>query len=381
MWVVLGLVVVLVAGGVVAWWALRDGGDGPATPAQGGVVADDAACSGDYCLGKYRYVNACGLLDPSSTAAAIGPIGNDGLLVQESYADPLPEADPKVGPTRPFVTRSSCDIRPVDSRKAAFRSLSVQLEQYAEDGVAQDGRTGKGRSLPGVADVVVQDGDGGAEVFGVVRNTRFRLNLSWGNKNPAIPDSTLATVVGTVVNGVANGPSEAADLGELRQAGRPVVTDACDVFTGADFQDAVDYAVDPTNVDRTYHTTMAGPLTRTCRRTTAPRDRERPAPEGTTYMDGAMAPKVTVTLHPDDAAARAAVAEDRRGITAAADIPGLGDGAVFGVDNSAFVLVFTRGFHQVRVDCGLTNGNANWTPADMRARLEPVAAAIAARMP
>lgn len=57
-----------------------------------------------------------------------------------------------------------------------------------------------------------------------------------------------------------------------------------------------------------------------------------------------------------------------------------GDGAVFGVAGSRFGLEFAKGFHQVRVDCGLSNGNADWTPADMRARLEPLAAAVAARM-
>lgn len=377
MWVVLALVAVLAAGGVTAWSVL--GGEGEGTPGSG-AVAEDAGCSGDYCLGEYQYVNACGLLDPSSVANRIGPIGNDGLLVQESFMDPLPTADPSSPPTWPFSARSLCDIRPVDYEKAVFRNLSLNLEQYAKDSVVERKPAEQGRSLPGVENVAVQDGDGGAEVFGSVRNMRFRLNLFWGTKKPAIPDAVLTTLVDSVVKGVPNGPSSAADLGDLG-GGRKAVTDACAVFTGADFQDAVDYVVDPTNVDRTYSTTPVGPITRTCRRTTANLIRERPAPEGTTYMDGAMSPKVTVTLHPDAAAARAAMAKTRSDVAGAVDVPGLGDGAVFGVAASAFALEFTHGFHQVRIDCGLTNGNSDWTPADMRARLEPLAAAVAARMP
>ncbi|MFD7659052.1 hypothetical protein ACFV4N_34165 [Actinosynnema sp. NPDC059797] len=374
---VLALVVVLVAAGVTAWLTLR-GEDGSPS---GGDATDSAGCSGEYCIGRYEYVNACGLLDPSSAAARIGPIGDGGLRVQESFIDPLPTADPASPPAWPFSARSFCDIRPVDHEEAVFRGLSLELEQYGKAGVVEDRPVERGRSLPGVRDVAVRDGDGGVEVFGRVRNTRFRLNLVWGNKKPAVPEATLTALVDGVVEGVATAPGAARDLGELRQDGRRVVTDACAVFTGADFQDAVNYAVDPTNVDRGYTTALTGPITRTCRRTTAPPDRERPAPEGTTYLDGAMSPQVTVTSHPDAAAARAAVAEDRRDLRGAVDLPGLGDGAVFGVAGSRFSLAFTKGFHQVRVDCGLSNGNADWTPADMRARLEPLAAAIAARMP
>jgi len=380
-WVVLALVVVLVAGGVAAWLTL--GGDDSGSPGdvRDGGAADDVGCSGDYCIGGYRYVNACGLLDPSSTAARIGPIGNDGLHVQESFSDPLPTADPASPPTWPFSVRSRCDVRTVDYEKAAFRTVTLELEQYSKDGVVEEGTAQRGRSLPGVDNVVVQDEDGAAKVFGRVRNTRFRLDLVWSNRKPPIPDTTLTALVDGVVKGVADAPSAPADLGVLRDGDQSVVTDACTVFTGEDFQDAVDYVVDPTNVHRSYHTTLVGAVTRTCRRTTATLDRKRPAPEGTTYLEGAMAPKVTTTRHPDAAAARAAVAKDRRDISGAVDLPGLGDGAVFGVAGSAFALVFTKGAHQVRVDCGLTNGNADWTPADMRARLEPVAAAIAARMP
>ncbi|WP_199444415.1 hypothetical protein [Umezawaea beigongshangensis] len=153
------------------------------------------------------------------------------------------------------------------------------------------------------------------------------------------------------------------------------------MFTGADFQQAVGHVVDPTNVDRTYSTTPVGPITRMCRRSTATLDHERPAPEGTTYMHGAMAPKVTVTLHPDTAVARAAMAKNHRHVADAVDIPGLGDGAVSGIVTSAFTLEFTHGLHQVQIDCGLTNRNADSTPADMRARPEPLAAPVAARMP
>ncbi|WP_344038882.1 hypothetical protein [Saccharothrix xinjiangensis] len=379
MWVVVALVVVLVAGGVVAWFTLGGGGSSDdGGDARGGEVTEEAGCSGDYCLGEYRYVNACGLLDPSSTAARVGPIGDEGLLVQESFADPLPTADP--ASPWPFSARSLCDIRPVDHQGAAFRSLSLDLEQYAEADVVE-APAERGRSLPGVDNVVVRDEDGAVEVFGQVRNLRFRMNLVWSTKKPPIPEATITALVKGVVEGVATGPGAAEDLGELSQGGRRVVTDACTVFTGADFQDAVDYAVNPANVDRSYTTTSTGSITRTCRRTTATIDRERPAPGGTTYLDGAMSPKVTVTQHPDAAAARAAVAKDRRDLAGAVEIPGVGDGAVFGAGPSAFSLQFTHGFHQVRVDCGLSNGNADWTPADMRARLEPLAAAIAARMP
>ncbi|MGM1065667.1 hypothetical protein [Saccharothrix sp. Mg75] len=381
-WVLLALVLLLVlAAGVVVWSTRGGGSQGNGSPGGGrnGEAAGDAGCAGDYCIGRFEYVNACGLLDPSSTTARIGPTGDDGLLVQESFADPLPTADP--ASPRPFLVRSLCDIRPVDHEKAVFRSLSLELEQYAEEGPAKEKPLQQGRSLPGVGNAVVKDEDGGAEVFGQVRNTRFRLNLVWSNKKPPIPDATLTGLVDAVVKGVGTGPSAPADLGELSEGGRRVVTDACTVFTGADFQDAVDHVVDPTNVDRTYNTALVGSITSTCRRTTAQLDRDRPAPAGTTYLDGGMSPKVAVTQHPDAAAARAALAEDRRDIAGAVDVPGVGDGAVFGVAASAFTLEFTRGFHRVRVDCGLTNGTADWTPADMRARLEPLAAAIAARMP
>ncbi|MFD1151787.1 hypothetical protein [Saccharothrix hoggarensis] len=381
-WWVLALAAVLVAGGEPGWLALAgDERSAGREERSGGGAAEDAGCSGDYCIGKYRYVNACGLLDPSGTASRIGPAGDEGLLVQESFIDPLPAADPASPPTWPFSARSHCDVRPVDYQEAVFRSLSLELEQYGVDGAVEAKPAEQGRSLPGIENVAVQDGDGGVEVFGWVRNTRFRLNLVWSNKKPPIPEATITALVDSVVKGVANAPSAAADLGELREGGRRVVTDACAVFTGADFQDAVDYAVDPTNVDRGYHTALTGSITRTCRRTTAPPDRERPAPEGTTYLDGSMSPKVTVTQHVDAAAARAAMAEDRRDIAGAVDVPGVGDGAVFGAGRSSFSLVFTKGFHQVRIDCGLSNGNADWTPADMRARLEPLAAAVAARVP
>ncbi|MDQ2586581.1 hypothetical protein [Saccharothrix yanglingensis] len=382
MWVVLALVVLLVAAGITAWSVLGDDGDGSPAGSRGGDATGGANCSGEYCVGPYPYVNACGLLDPSSTSARIGAIGNEGLRVRETFADPLPPADAASPPAWTFGVRSTCDVRPVDYEKAVFRSLTLELEQYGKDGVVEPGPAEPGRPLPGVEGVVVQDGDGAAEVLGWVRNTRFRMNLVWSNKKPAIPDATLAALAAAVVQGVPDAPDAAADLGDLSQDGRQVVIDACTAFTGADFQDATGYAVDPTNVDRTYGATPAGPITSTCRRTTAAPNRGLPTPGGTTHMDGALSPNVTVTPHPDDAAARAALAEDRRDIQGAVDVPGVGDGAVFGVaDSSSFRLEFTKGFHRVRVDCGLTNGNADWTPADMRERLEPIAAAIAARMP
>ncbi|MFT7840266.1 hypothetical protein Q5530_29340 [Saccharothrix sp. BKS2] len=378
MWLVLTLVVVLVAAGVAVWFTLRN----DESPSAGGrEMAADEGCSGDYCVGRYAYVNACGVLDPGSAAARIGPIGNDGLLVQETFADPLPPVDAEAAPSWTYGTRSSCHISPNDYEEAVFRSLTLELQQYGEDGVVEEEPAEEGRALPGAEGVAVRDGDGGAEVFGWTRNTRFRLNLVWGNRKAAIPDATLASLVDAVVKGVVDGPGAAAELGTLRQDGRPVVVDACTVFTGADFQDAVDHVVDPTNVDRTYGTLLTGPITSRCRRTTAAAGRGLPVPEGTTHLDGALSPNVTVTPHPDAAAARAALAADRRRLAGAVDIPGLGDGAVFGTNTSLFSLEFTTGFHQVRIDCGLTNGTSDWTPDDVRARLEPIAAAVLARMP
>ncbi|WP_199444414.1 hypothetical protein [Umezawaea beigongshangensis] len=212
---VLALVAVLTAGGVTAWSALGGGGEGASGGGPSGGVTEDAGCSGDYCLGEYQYVNACGLLDPSSVATRIGPIGNDGLLVQESFTDPLPAADPASPPTWPFSARSRCDTRTIDYEKAVLRTLSLELEQYAEDGVLEQTPAEQGRSLPGVENAAVQDEHGGVEVYGRVRNTRFRLNLFWSNKKPAIAEPTLVALVDTVVKGVPNGPSSAADLGEL----------------------------------------------------------------------------------------------------------------------------------------------------------------------
>ena len=71
----------------------------------------------------------------------------------------------------------------------------------------------------------------------------------------------------------------------------------------------------------------------------------------------------------------------RAPLPAASSDLGHRDGAVFGVNSGGhFTLQFTVGFHLVNLSCGLSNGNADWTPEDMRSRLEPLAAAIAARM-
>ena len=134
-------------------------------------------------------MNACGLLDPSSVATRIGPVGAGDLQVSESYSDPLPTADPASPPKWPFSARSRCDIRPVDHERAAFRSVSLDLEQYAKEGVVERGSTEQGRSLPGVEGVGRVVSGAGLEP-----GTRVRFEVV-GLHDPAAKVELLPTVV------------------------------------------------------------------------------------------------------------------------------------------------------------------------------------------
>ncbi|MGX7826263.1 hypothetical protein ACTG9Q_14335 [Actinokineospora sp. 24-640] len=376
----MGLVVVLVAG-VVTFLLVGDDDSGAPTERGPGGRGAGERCSGDYCVGDYPYVNACGVLDPSSMPTRIGPVGDEGVRVTEIHTDPLPRVDPSSRPSWTYGTHSTCTIAADDYEgTAAFRDVTLEMRQYGAEPPADKLPTDGVRPLEGAEGAVVEDQDGAAAVHWQSRNISFRLALSWGRKKADIPHAAMAKIVNSVTAGLADAPGEPAGLGDLSQGGDRVVTDACTVFTGPDFQDAVGYVVNPARVTRKYTLPARSSVTSSCARTTATKNQGFPAPDGVTYLDGAMSPKVTVTAHPDPAAARSALAKDRGDIDGAADIPGIGEKAVFGVGNpSYFSLLFTVGPHLVRVDCGLTNGTSDWTPKDMRDRLEPLAKAIAAR--
>lgn len=371
-WAVLGVVVVLVAAGVTTYFlAFHDPGGG-----EGGDVAQ-SECDGDYCVGEFPYANACGVLSPSSVAARVGAIGGDGLFVQESYADPLPSSEGDRLPAWTYGLRSRCDVSPRDRERAAFRSVTVELVQTAR--AAE--KPAKGSPLPGFDGALVEHSEGRAAVTWARANITATLDVTWTNRKPAISDATLATAARSVDDALANPPGPPGDLGDLSANGKRVVNDACEVFTGADFQAATKYAVSPLAVKRTYHT-GSGARETSCARTTASANNGIPAAEGATFLDGAMAPTVRVSELRDPAAARARFADERARVGQAQDVPRIGDAAVYGIrDSSAFTLKFVSGVHLVSVDCGLSNGNSDWTPADMRERLEPLAKAVAGRMP
>ncbi|MFC4859413.1 hypothetical protein [Actinophytocola glycyrrhizae] len=373
-WTVVGLVVVLAAAGVAYLLVRESTGDGPGE----GSARDGGGCTGDYCVGGHPYVNACGVFDPSGVVSLIGSAGSGRLHVQETYADPLPRVEDPARAAWTYGLTSSCHVSPEDRDGAVFHSVTLELKQTANEAPVP---RAAGRPLPGVDGAVVEDLDGGARVHWRHRNISATLSVVWTNRKAAVPDTTMAGVVDTITRGFVNPPSEPRGLGDLSEGGEQVVIDACTVYTGADFQSATKYVVNPTNVRRTYSTTATSPLRTTCSRFTAPPNAGLPAPEGTTFLDGSMSPKVTVTKHPDPAAAKAELDRNRERIDGAVEIPGIGDGAVFGVGSAShFTLRFTAGFHLVTVDCGLSNGNADWTAEDMRGRLEPLATSIAERM-
>lgn len=377
MWSVVGLVVVLVAAGVTYLLVRESDGDG-SNGGDGGIAQDAGGCTGDYCVGGYPYVNACSVFDPSRVVSLIGTAGTGTLDVQETYADPLPRAEDPARAAWTYGLTSSCYVTPEDRDGAVFRSVAVELKQTAKEAPAP---SEEGRPLKGVDGAVVEDLDGRARVHWRHRNISAILDVTWTNRKAAISDAVMAGVVDAITQGLANPPSEPRELGDLSEGGQRVVIDACTVFTGADFQSTTRYVANPTNVSRTYRTPVSAPLMTTCNRFTAPPNAGFPAPEGTTFLDGSMSPNVTVTKYPDPAAARAELGRNRERIDGAVDLPGIGDGAVFGAGSSSrFTLQFTAGFHLVTVDCGLSNGNADWTAEDMRARLEPLATAISTRM-
>ncbi|OZM71435.1 hypothetical protein CFN78_19990 [Amycolatopsis antarctica] len=375
MWTVVGLVVVLFAGGVT-FLVVRDSGNDGGGPG-GGAQAGE--CAGDYCVGGYPYVNACGVFDPSSVASLIGTAGSGRLNVQETYADPLPPVAEGERASWIHGVSSKCHVSPEDRADAAFRAVSVELKHTPGEAPAP---SAEGRPLEGAPDAIVEESDGRAIVAWRHRNVSAKLDLSWGNDKAPIQDVTMAGAVESITTAMKNPPGEPRGLGELSTGDKRIVTDACAVFTGEDFQSATKYAVDPTNIDRSYNTTAGSPVITKCRRTSASENTGLPAPEGTTFLDGDMTPNVTVTAFPDAGAAQEELRRNRERIAEAVDVPGIGDTAVFGVVRAggAFSLQFTAGFHLVTVDCGLSNGNAEWTGADMRARLEPLAKAIAGRV-
>ncbi|MFC5289571.1 hypothetical protein ACFPM7_21160 [Actinokineospora guangxiensis] len=377
-WAVLGVVLVLVAAGVTTYFLAFHESDGD-TGARGGSGGSggsgQAECEGDYCIGEYPYANACGVFPPSSVAAHLGTVGTQGLRVQETYADPLPPIDGEQRPSWTYGLNSVCYISPADTERAQFRSVSVGLKQTSTDEVK---KPTKGRPLPGFDGALIEDLEGRGTVTWARGNVEATFDVTWTNRKPAIPDGKLAAAAKAIDDALASPPGPPSDLGDLSRGGQKIVNDACEVYTGADFQAATKFTVSPFDIKRTY-VVGGGPEETSCRRTTASRN-TIPAAEGTTILDGSMAPVVRISALRDAAAAKSRLAEDRENIDLAETISGIGDGAVFGVRGNRFTLVFTSGPHSVVIDCGLSNGNADWTPADMRQRLEPLAKAIAERM-
>jgi hypothetical protein len=379
-WAVLGVVLVLVAAGVTTYFLAfhESDGDTGSRGGSGGSGGDtaQAECEGDYCVGEYPYANACGVFPPSSVAARVGAVGSQGLRVQETYADPLPPVEGERRPSWTYGISSTCYISPADTERAQFHSVSVGLKQTSTDEVD---KPTEGRPLPGFDGALIEDLEGRGTVTWTRANIQVTFDVTWTNRKPAIPDGKLATAAKAIDDALASPPGPPSDLGDLSRGGKKIVNDACEVYTGADFQTTTKYTVSPFNVTRTY-VVGGGPEESSCRRTTASRN-TIPAAEGTTILDGSMAPVVRISALRDAATAKSRFAEERGNVALAETISGVGDGAVFGVKGSRFTLVFSSGPHLVVIDCGLSNGNADWTPADMRQRLEPLAKAIAERMP
>ena len=376
-WTVVGLVVVLVAAGVT-YLLVRESGSDQADGDGGGTGQGGGDCTGDYCVGGYAYANACSVFNPTSVVPLIGSAGNGTLYVQETYADPLPRVEDPARASWTYGVTSSCHIAPEDREGAVFHSVEVALEQAAREAPPP---SVTGRPLSGADGAVVEDSDGAARVHWRHRNISATLTVTWTNRKPAISDAAIAGVVKAVTEGLANPSGEPRGLGDLSQGGRRIVNDACTVYTAEDFQSATKYAVNPTIVRRTYSIAGGGLQRTTCSRTTAPANTGLPAPEGTTFLDGSMSPYLEVLKQPDAATAKAELARNAARVDGAVTVPGVGDGAVFGVNSGGhFTLQFTAGFHLVALNCGLSNGNSDWTPEDMRSRLEPLAAAIVTRM-
>ena len=382
-WAVLGVVLVLVAAGVATYFLAfhESDGDSGGGGGSGGSGGDTAAtCEGDYCVGEYPYANACGVFPPSGVAARIGSAGTEGVLVQEAYVEPLPPVDGDPPPAWTYGVDSRCDISPVNPERAEFRSISVQLKQTAKGGAE---KPTQGRPLPGFDGALIADSAGAGTVTWARANIQVTFEVVWTTRRPAIPEGKLsaaAKAIDDALAGPAVPPGPPSALPDVSVGDQKLVNDACEVYTAADFQAATKYTISPFDVRRTY-LVGAGPRDTSCRRTTASTLNDIPAAEGTTILDGSMSPVVRVSALRDAASAKARFADERDRVEQAQTLSGIGDGAVFGIKGGRFTLAFSSGPHLVVIDCGLSNGNADWTPADMRQRLEPLAKAISERMP
>jgi hypothetical protein len=379
-WVVFPLVVVLVAGAVVV--ALVLSGDGDKNGGPGGGQAG-GGCTGQYCVGGFPFVNACRVLPPDRYPGIFGPMGTTGQRIMERYADPLPPSDTSDLPTWTYGVRADCDSTAIDS-DAPLRHVGIHLdEQNSTKDIKVDEGDGDGQPLQGAPEALIFDQDAAAEVHWVHVNVKVTIQAEWGHDGTPVSHAAFAEAVQQVNNGIDHPQGEQQQQPKITQGGTTVIDDACAVFTGADFQKAVGYVVDPSNVVRGYTTPPDSDefLGTTCTRTTTSQSQGFPAPPGTTFLDGGMSPDVSVRPLGDAEHAKAALADDKDLIDGVQPVPGLGDVAVFGTGSSAFyTLEFVKGFTLVKIDCGTTVGNKDWTAADMRAKLTPIAKAILARM-
>ena len=357
------LVAVLVAAGVVT--AVRASGD---DKAPGNPRKQANACTGGYCVGSHPYANACRALTLDGAWQLFPDGGAKRFRIKETFADPLPAQATNV--------ESACEVAPLDGT-APVQWILLHLRETATPATVEPG-TGTGVPLaeaPGVPGALAFDHDEQVDAHWVHGNISVKLTMSTARGKPRVDHAELAALVGKIDSALTapQGPAQPVPGGTRGDA--KVYTDACEVFAGQDFQRATGYVVEPAYIEREYSYPEGydEQLGSNCHRYTAKADAGYPKPPGTSYLDGLLAPEVTVFPAPDEATARQHLADDKVQLGGAVDVPGVGDAAVFGGSGT---LEFVKGFHVVQLSCTPTDGSAD----ELRATLTALAKAVAARL-
>ncbi|KRF20275.1 MULTISPECIES: hypothetical protein [unclassified Nocardioides] len=369
-WVwVLALVVLVVGGGAVGGFLLlNDDGDEKDGGAGGG--AGNAAAG--------PYANACAVLQPATVEELIGTLPAGPHEVSEEYAESLPPGDPL------SRTRSSCSVGSVEERRENLSRVVLDINISADKELLGDPTEllDGGEPLPGVDGGYIQSDERVTRVAWIHGAAALTLTLS---HDRAFATDGVPEVVGVLNERVDERPTDAAEIPPAKKFGSDVVVDACSVFTHDEFEEGAGYRAAPDLVSRTY-TTPSGStyptdfVNTTCRRTTAMKPfGEEQGADGLPYMDGSLSPLASIETHPTPGAALAA-AQSRVDVSDYREkVRDLGDRAWL-VGSSSLSLIVLKGNVKVELTAGLSNGNADWTPADMRKRLVPMAEKIVARM-
>ncbi|TDQ05391.1 hypothetical protein [Labedaea rhizosphaerae] len=362
-WVVFPLVAVLVAAGVVTAVLASDDEKTAGSPSK-----QANGCTSGYCVGSHPYANACQALAPDGAWQLFPGSPPPKLRITETFADPLPASMSTV--------ESACEVAPLDAG-SPIQWILLHLRENATPATVEPG-TGTGVPLAeatGVPGAMAFDHDEQVDAHWVHGNVSVKLTMSTERGKPRVDHAQLGQLVRKIDSALTapKGPAEPVPGGTRGDA--KVYTDACEVFAGNDFQKATGYVVNPGYVEREYSYPEGydEQLGSTCHRYTARADSGYPKPPGTTYLDGLLAPEVTVFPTPDKATAAERLADDKVQLGGAVDVPGVGDAAVFGGSGT---LEFVKGFHVVR----LSNTPSDGPTDDLRATLTALAKAIAARM-